>query len=202
MKLNLGCGFRHLPGYINVDRFADARPDVLHDLEQAPWPFETDSVDEIVARHVLEHLGATFDRFAVVFREIYRVCRNQAQVKIAVPHHLHGTFVADPTHVRPYTTLTFQMMSQALNRQWIDRDESYTMLARMLGVDFELAGSSQIFDPWWRARVERGEMTQEDLQDAATSRVGVVSEIRVILRVIKPLRADPADWRDRANTPR
>ncbi len=195
MKLNLGCGFHHLPGYVNVDRFADAAPDVLHDLEQMPWPFDTDSVDEIVARHVLEHMGATFAGFAALFREIYRVCRHRARLMIVVPHHLHATFVADPTHVRAYTPLTFQMMSQVRNRQWIERDENYTMLARMLGVDFELAAASQAYDPVWLDKVARGEMTRADLREAAASRIGVVREIRVIMRAVKPLRADPPDWR-------
>jgi len=56
-KLNLGCGDKILPGYINVDVVESRRglkPDVvcdLHDLE----PFEDGSIDEILSVHVIEH---------------------------------------------------------------------------------------------------------------------------------------------------
>src|SRR6516162_1537826 len=55
LKLNLGCGDKRIPGYINVDKFSN--PDLKHDLETFPWPWPDDSVSEILLIHVLEHLG-------------------------------------------------------------------------------------------------------------------------------------------------
>jgi|GEM_PF-1906114 len=40
LKLNIGCGFNKIDGYVNVDAFPDCSPDVLWDLETTPWPFE------------------------------------------------------------------------------------------------------------------------------------------------------------------
>ena len=57
MKLNLGCGDKILPGYINVDVMESRRglkPDVICDLHQLT-PFENDSADEILSVHVIEH---------------------------------------------------------------------------------------------------------------------------------------------------
>ena len=57
IKLNLGCGDKILDGYINVDVVesrAGKKPDVicdLHDLSK----FKSNSVDEILAVHVVEH---------------------------------------------------------------------------------------------------------------------------------------------------
>ena len=56
-KLNLGCGDKILPGYINDDVAASRRglkPDVLCDLHKLT-PFENGSVDEILSVHVVEH---------------------------------------------------------------------------------------------------------------------------------------------------
>jgi predicted SAM-dependent methyltransferase len=57
MKLNLGCGDKILPGYVNVDVVetrAGKRPDVLCDLH-ALDPFKSDTAEEILAVHVVEH---------------------------------------------------------------------------------------------------------------------------------------------------
>jgi predicted SAM-dependent methyltransferase len=57
MKLNLGCGFNKLDGFVNVDKQAACQPDMVLDLERLPWPFEDASVSEVAAFHVLEHLA-------------------------------------------------------------------------------------------------------------------------------------------------
>jgi predicted SAM-dependent methyltransferase len=57
MKLNLGCGDKILPGYVNVDvapSRAGRPPDVLCDLRSL-GPFEDASADEVLAVHVVEH---------------------------------------------------------------------------------------------------------------------------------------------------
>ena len=100
MKLNLGCGPPKLPGYLNVDRYGE--PDLRLDLEQFPWPWASDSVDEVLASHVLEHLGTTPDAFIGVMKELYRVCRNGAEVRIAVP------FVLDCADLRRVRELLFE----------------------------------------------------------------------------------------------
>ncbi len=55
LRLNLGCGAKHLEGYVNVDKFGN--PDLLFDLETFPYPWSNNSVTEIEMHHVLEHLG-------------------------------------------------------------------------------------------------------------------------------------------------
>src|SRR5687767_12241110 len=74
-KLNLGCGDKILPGYINVDVVESRggfKPDVICDLHRLT-PFEDTSVDEILSVHVVEH----FWRWEVldVLREWVRVLK-------------------------------------------------------------------------------------------------------------------------------
>jgi predicted SAM-dependent methyltransferase len=57
-RLNLGCGGKLLPGFVNVDlanNWSDVAPDVIADVT-GKLPFDTDSADEVHAYHVLEHL--------------------------------------------------------------------------------------------------------------------------------------------------
>src|ERR1700742_475547 len=56
LRLNLGCGDKILPGYVNVDVAPSRRgqqPDVLCDLLEL-GPFQSNSVDEALAVHVVE----------------------------------------------------------------------------------------------------------------------------------------------------
>jgi len=52
MRLNLGCGHEPLPGYVNVDAYAD-EADVDGDIRL----LEFHDVDEVLMSHVLEHIS-------------------------------------------------------------------------------------------------------------------------------------------------
>lgn len=56
MRLNLGCGDRYAPGWVNVDRAeCPHRKDQIVDLAgKLPWP--AGGVSHVYAGHVLEHL--------------------------------------------------------------------------------------------------------------------------------------------------
>jgi len=97
MKLNIGCGFNKLDGYVNVDQFPECAPDVLWNLEETPWPLEENSVEELAAHHVLEHLGQETKVFFAIIKELYRLMSHGGRMKITVPHPYHPDF-----HFRPH----------------------------------------------------------------------------------------------------
>lgn len=85
-RLNLGCGDKILPGYINVDvveNRAGKKPDVVCDLRKLE-PFADNSVDEILAVHVVEH----FWRWEVlaVLKEWVRVLRPGGKMILECPN--------------------------------------------------------------------------------------------------------------------
>lgn len=185
MKLNLGCGFDRRDGFVNVDAFPTCEPDVLMDLETVPWPLDSDTFDYVLAKHVLEHVGQAPVVFGRVMRELYRVCRPGAEVEIHVPHFRHETFYADPTHVRAFTPLTFQMMSKRQNEEWVKARANYSMIALMYEIDFEVISLQVVYDPRWFKRVEEGELTRDQLRAAAESQFGIIKELHARLRAVK-----------------
>src|SRR6185295_17614324 len=85
MKLNLGCGDKILPGYVNVDvaeSRLDRKPDVVCDLHVLT-PFEDGVADEILSVHVIEH----FWRWEVVdvLKEWLRVLKPAGLMVIECP---------------------------------------------------------------------------------------------------------------------
>lgn len=102
MKLHLGCGNDYKKGYVNCDMSKNVNPDKVVDLEKA-LPFEDDSISEIVANHVFEHIH----KFIPLMHEIHRVCKKGAVIKIKTPFYSAWGQFNDPTHVRFFTPFTF-----------------------------------------------------------------------------------------------
>ncbi len=86
MKLNFGCGKDIKPGFINVDYVKHDGVDIVHDLGEIPYPFESNSADEIVMSHVLEHL--VYPLKAII--ECHRILKTGGLLYISVPHKNSG----------------------------------------------------------------------------------------------------------------
>lgn len=142
--MNLGCGQHKLPGWTNVDCQKEAEPDVLADLLDR-WPWPTSSVGEVRAEHFLEHL--TSDGFLWVMRELWRVCRNGAKVKVLLPHPRHDIFLNDPTHILALMPASFFGFSSKHLAALVKQGIHLTPLYKQLGVDFNLGNTQYWFDP-------------------------------------------------------
>ena len=94
MKLNLGSGNDIKEGYINVDNVSQEGISLIIDLNEVPYDLERDSVEEIYASHILEHL----DNPIKILKEWHRICKNKAKIIIRVPHFSSWANFADPTH--------------------------------------------------------------------------------------------------------
>jgi predicted SAM-dependent methyltransferase len=186
MRLNLGCGNRKNPEWVNVDKVPDCQPDVLADLEKFPWPWETSSVDEVLMSHVLEHLGATTDLYFGIMKELYRVCRNGAKITIIVPHPRHNNFLSDPTHVRPITEHGLNMFSQESNRRLMAAGAANTPLGIYLGIDFKIEAVEPYLDEQWANRAQLQKLTNAQIEEAARLYNNVIEQITVTMRAVKP----------------
>lgn len=191
MRLNLGCGFKKLEGWINVDATPLCRPDQVVDLERTPWPWPDDSAETVLLSHVLEHLGPLPRDFLAIMRELWRICRPGAVVTVVAPHPRHDAFLCDPTHVRPITAESLALFSQQRNRDWIARGAANTPLGLMLGIDFAVERTAFLLDEPWRSRHREGTLDTADLAEAVRIYSNVVQESTITLRAIKPA-GDPA----------
>ena len=95
MRLNLGSGGKPLIAYVNVDKNPKApKVDLVCNLDDYPWPFETESVDEVMMDQCLEHL---IDHNRAM-KEIHRILKEGGIARISVPHFTWQFAFQDPTH--------------------------------------------------------------------------------------------------------
>ncbi len=93
-KLNLGCGEHKKEGYVNLDWSVLNTPDIVHDLNTVPYPFEDNSFELVEIFHVLEHLDKPF----AIMREIHRILAPGGTLHVKVPHFSRGFTHAEHAH--------------------------------------------------------------------------------------------------------
>jgi len=184
MKLNLGCGDRKYDDFLNVDNDPRTKPDVLLDLERDMWVWDDNSVDEVVAHHILEHLGDGYFHF---LQELYRVCKPGAIIDIIIPHHRHEVFFNDPTHKRPITVEGLQMFNKSINRGWIESGDHSTKLGLLYDVDFEVVDFKFALDPFYREQIESlpEEKRETEMMIISRERNNVIVEVFIKMMVVK-----------------
>ena len=123
-QLNLGCGARFHPAWLNLD-IAPASPEVQqHDLRR-PLPFDAGSFDAVYCSHVLEHLP---HRQALPFvRECRRVLASGGVFRVVVPDlemiarlylkSLEGGLGGDAQQARRYEWMVLELLDQMVREE-------------------------------------------------------------------------------------
>lgn len=127
-ELLLGCGtertkrisFEDIPkrwskDLVTLDMDETLKPDVVHDLNITPYPFDDNRFDEIHAYEVLEHFGTQgdFRGFFEQFSELHRILKPQGWLIGTCPNWDSLWAWADPGHRRVITPQTLSFLSQA-----------------------------------------------------------------------------------------
>ncbi len=85
LRLNLGCELHKRPrekGWINIDVRPSCKPDLVHDLLR-PLPYKANTVNEILARDILEHMP--HPKVLVVLKDWLRVLKPKGEIYIQTP---------------------------------------------------------------------------------------------------------------------
>ncbi len=106
IRLNIGCGIKKIPGWINVDVNPKFAPDLIWDITKRSR-FADDTVEDIYCDNVLEHL----DNFVPVVKEFHRILKPGGRLRIIVPHFA-SVFWDIPSHRRPFSYYTFHHFSK------------------------------------------------------------------------------------------
>ena len=106
---------------VTIDHDPNCGADIVHDLEETPWPLETSSFDAVHAYCVLEHLGRQGDyrSFFAHFAEIYRVLKPGGHLYAICPSRESAWLWGDPSHCRVIQPESLVFLSQVQYRDQV-----------------------------------------------------------------------------------
>ena len=104
----------HWTNVTTLDINPKCNPDVIHDLNVIPYPFDDAQFDEIHAYEVLEHCGTQgdFRFFFSQFDEFYRILKPNGVIYGSTPTYDSNWAWSDPGHTRIITRDTLSFLSQ------------------------------------------------------------------------------------------
>jgi SAM-dependent methyltransferase len=96
-----------MSGCTGIDRIALPGVDIVHDLDQFPWPFPNDQFSVIYANHFLEHVSDILGTLG----EIHRISVPGGRLIVRVPHYASDNFHTDLTHKIAFCYRSFDHFS-------------------------------------------------------------------------------------------
>lgn len=138
MKVDIGGGHKPKKGFKNLDRNKSA--DIIHDLDETPWPIGTNTVTEIYSSHCFEHLKDP----TAALKEVARICVAGTRFELRVPHP-NSEVAMIPGHIHVISeTYLVNALHHFPDGDWKD-----------IGKILHLEGYSLVGDPLWLPRARQ-----------------------------------------------
>lgn len=171
--LNLGCGHRLHPAWINIDYVATEAGVLAHDLTRG-IPFPEKAVDVVYHSHFLEHLSRAAAERCLC--ECFRVLRPQGLLRVVVPDlenvvraylkALAKASAGSPEWAANYDWLLLEMLDQFVREAQGGDMQTWLVQAHLPNQAFVM----QRCGAEVAALIERGRSTQHEPQSRANAR--------------------------------
>lgn len=128
--LDVGCSRNKMPNAIGIDIDPSSQADILHDLNVYPYPIQENSVDQIYAKHIIEHL--TDPRKFI--RELHRILKPLGTAFIETPHFSCRVAYSEPEHKLFYSYFMFEELTKGLVLKKIRHEITFHKIFRFSGI--------------------------------------------------------------------
>lgn len=105
--LDIGCGRNKTPGALGMDANPHTDADIVHNLDDVPYPFPEHTFDAVIGRHVIEHVQSPL----AVIVELHRIVRPGGWVLLVAPHWTNPDFATDLTHRNHLNSYSFRNLT-------------------------------------------------------------------------------------------
>lgn len=104
IRLDVGCGGNKQTGFVGLDVRPLPGVDIVHDVEQVPYPIPSEVCTHILLSHLIEHMCPK--RVFGIMNELWRIMKPEGQLMISSPYGGSKGFWQDPTHTHGWNENT------------------------------------------------------------------------------------------------
>lgn len=108
INLDIGCGGNKQQNFVGIDYRPLDGVDIVHNIEELPWPLPDECVLKAIMSHVYEHINPVGGLVLKIMDEIWRIMKPGGQLAIAMPYGWSFGYIQDPTHCNPANEATWQ----------------------------------------------------------------------------------------------
>ena len=145
LVLDFGCKQDKVEGTLGVDIDPSVGPDLVCDLDRPPYPFKESSVDVVIGKQIMEHLGD----LRKIFREIYRVMKHEGEVLVEVPHFSNFVSYAEPEHRHAFSYFLFDEIVKLFPCRVVKREITFHKFWRLWGIPFLANRFPETYERFW-----------------------------------------------------
>ena len=108
VRVDIACGANKAgPDWIGIDVQDLPGVDIVHDLNEFPWPLPDKCASLVLASHYIEHINPANFGFIDFMNEVWRVTKYDGEFAIITPYAGSYGFWQDPTHCNGVNEATF-----------------------------------------------------------------------------------------------
>lgn len=96
IKLDVGCSSNKQRGWVGMDIRKCKGVDIIHDVQEFPWPIPSNSCFTVLMSHLYEHIEPK-NRIKLI-DEVWRVLKPGGQLLLSAPYATSTGAFQDPTH--------------------------------------------------------------------------------------------------------
>jgi SAM-dependent methyltransferase len=142
--LDVGCGAAKHPGAVGLDVSPDTAADIVHDLDELPYPIADSSFDQILLQDVIEHVREPIR----VLEELHRIARPGARVQLRTPHFSSALAYGDPTHRHYFSTIAIRSLAEPRFAHYTDVRFRVVRVTLDMWLAHRALGLGLLFNRW------------------------------------------------------
>ncbi|MSR77796.1 MAG: class I SAM-dependent methyltransferase [Candidatus Omnitrophica bacterium] len=143
--LDVGCSRNKVSGAIGIDIDPNSQADIIHDLNQYPYPIESNSFETIMAQHIIEHVNDPVQ----FMKELYRILKPGGKITFETPHFSSRVAYSEPQHKFFFSYFMFSTILQQIPYKVISQEITFYKTFRFLGIRWLANRFPDTYERFW-----------------------------------------------------
>jgi len=142
VRLDIGCGDHKQLGWVGMDKRECEGVDIVHNIEDFPWPLPDNCCVQVLMSHVWEHIEPKHR--LDMMNELWRILLPGGQLLLSAPYANSPGAMQDPSHYKCPNKDTFVYFDPAAGVQGVLYNVYKPKPWKLIQNNYQLAGNIEV----------------------------------------------------------